>query len=122
MNGPLLTLDFAEVRSHWAWVLVPGIVLIFPGMIPLSPAVVVTVVSVMLLGFLLLIGGAMQFVEAFRAGRWGGFFLHVLAGILDVVLGLFLVARPAVSAVELTILLAAFLFVSGLFRIVFSAS
>jgi len=49
--------------------------------------------------------------------RWGGFFLELFAGILYGVFGLMVVSNPAVSAVALTLLIAVFLMIGGLFRI-----
>jgi uncharacterized membrane protein HdeD (DUF308 family) len=50
--------------------------------------------------------------------RWGGFFLNLLMGIVDIVLGLFFLRHPAIGASVLTLLLAAAFLVGGVFRLV----
>ena len=47
----------------------------------------VTIASVIIFGWLLIVGGAMQAVHAFWRKRWGGFFVDLLTGILYVVAG-----------------------------------
>ncbi len=59
----------------------------------------------------------MEVVSAFWARRWSGFFLHLLGGVLDCVIGLLVVSHPAAAAAALTLLLAAFLMVGGIYRI-----
>jgi uncharacterized membrane protein HdeD (DUF308 family) len=107
-----------ELRRHWGWYLALGIALIILGIIALGNSLLATLASMLVLGWLLIIGGAIQIVQAFRTRDWGGFFLHLLAGILYVVVGVLAVVNPAVSALALTLLLASFFLVVGLFRII----
>ena len=51
-------------------------------------------------------------------GHWAGVFLHLLAAILFGVAGLMMVVRPRPSAEVLTLFVAVFFFVGGLFQIV----
>ena len=44
--------------------------------------VIATLTTVLVFGILLLAGGVVQIVNAFLARNWGGFFLHLLAGLL----------------------------------------
>jgi uncharacterized membrane protein HdeD (DUF308 family) len=91
--------------------------LIVLGTIALGTSVVATLVSVLFIGWLLVIGGAMQAVHAFSVRQWAGFFLRLFAGLLTLIVGLMLVGNPAAGAVSLTLLIAAFFMVGGLFRI-----
>ena len=62
--------------------------------------------------------GATAVVHAFWKERgWSGFFLDLLAGILYVVVGLLIVGNPQGAAIKLTLFIAIFLFVDGIFRI-----
>jgi len=74
------------------------------------------------LRWLLVIGGIMHSVHAFRVHPWGGFTRHLLGGVLSLVVGLLIVANPAAGALSLTLLLAAFFMVGGIFRIVAAVS
>src|SRR5262249_43288839 len=49
---------------------------------------------------------------------WAGFFLLLLAAVLEIVVGCFVVAHPGAAALDLTLVLAAFLLIGGIFRIV----
>ncbi len=56
--------------------------------------------------------------RAFWAGRWGGFLVNLLVGLLYIVTAFFIIDAPLEGAVALTLLLALMFFVSGLFRMV----
>jgi uncharacterized membrane protein HdeD (DUF308 family) len=106
-----------EVRRTWGWFLALGIVLVFLGMMALGRSVLTTLVSVVVFGWFLLLAGILSVVHAFWRRRWGGFLVELFAGILYAVFGLMVVGNPAVSAVALTLLIAVFLMIGGLFRI-----
>jgi uncharacterized membrane protein HdeD (DUF308 family) len=105
-------------ERHRGWVIGLGVALAILGLVALGASVVTTVLSIGVLGLLLVIGGVIQIVQAFYAPRWSGFFLSALAGVLYLVVGGLTVARPVESAVMLTLLLAGFFLVNGLFRLV----
>ncbi|MHB1426917.1 MAG: HdeD family acid-resistance protein [Gemmataceae bacterium] len=107
-----------EVRRTWGWFLALGIVLVLLGMMALGWSVLTTLVSVVIFGWILLLGGILSMIHAFVQRRWGGFFLELFAGILYAVFGLMVVGNPAESAVALTLLIAVFLMIGGIFRIV----
>jgi uncharacterized membrane protein HdeD (DUF308 family) len=108
-----------ELRKNWCWFLGLGIALLVLGTIALGASVAMTIVSVLLFGWLLIVGGLLEAVHAFwREKGWGGFFIDLLTGILYVVVGFMLVANPAASAVALTLIIALFLMFGGIFRIV----
>ena len=106
-----------EVRKHSTWFLVLGIALVILGMIAIGWAVATTIVSVIFLGWLLIIGGVLHVIHGFRHRPWSGFFINLLAGVLYAVAGFVMVANPALAAVTLTLLIAMILIVAGLFRL-----
>lgn len=106
------------LRKRWNWFLVFGIIMMILGALAIASSTFVTMVSMVFLGSLLLIGGVLQILYTFSIRNWSGFFLSLLAGILYAVVGFFLVANPAAGALSLTLLLAAFYIVGGIFRIV----
>jgi uncharacterized membrane protein HdeD (DUF308 family) len=69
-------------------------------------------------GWLLVFSGVAQTILAFQVRDWGGFFLHLLEGLLEFVVGVLLLAKPAAGALVLTLLIAAYLLVGGMFRII----
>ncbi len=105
-----------EVRRHWGSHLALGILLCILGLVAVAYAVSASLVSVLFLGWLLVGSGLFQAILVFRVQRWSGFFLHLLAGVLEVVVGVLLVSAPAETALALTLLLAVYLLVGGSFR------
>src|SRR5262249_23770876 len=77
-----------------------------------------TIFSVIMLGWLLIIGGIFSIVHAFRERQWGGFFIDLLTGLFYCVAGFMMVANPGEAAVTLTLVISMFLIVGGIFRIV----
>ncbi len=55
-----------QVREHSTWFLLMGIALIVFGSIAVASAAVMTIVSVMFLGWLLIIGGLFEVIHGFR--------------------------------------------------------
>lgn len=110
-----------QIHKHWGWFLILGIGLIILGVLAIGAATMTTLLSVLLLGSLLLAGGILQIIYSFWARRWSGFFLTLLAGILYVVVGGLLVTKPVQGALGITLLLAAFYVVSGIFRMIGAA-
>ncbi len=115
-NPPLVNSD--ELRRHSGWFVALGIVLIILGVIALAYNAFTTIASVLVFGWLLMIGGVIEIVHGFQTHRWGGFFLHLLAGLLFLVAGLVFFTNPLAGALSLTLLLGAFFLVGGVFEIV----
>lgn len=107
-----------NLGKRWGWFLGFGIILILLGILAAAGAAVVTEISVLFLGILLLIGGVLQIGYAFWSRHWSGFFISSLAGALYVVVGALFIVNPTASAISLTLLLAAFYLAGGIFRIV----
>lgn len=115
-DGPILG-ELDAVRHHWRWVLASGIAFVSLGAIAFGYSVLVTLASVFVLGWALLFGGIFQTIHAFKVSQWNGFLLELLLAILYMVVGLVLVAHPGAEAMSVTLLIAAFFLVGGLFRV-----
>jgi uncharacterized membrane protein HdeD (DUF308 family) len=116
--------ELQTLQKHWVWFLALGIVMTALGMFAIGSACIatVTVTVTWLFGFLLLGGGIAEIVSSFSAGRWGGTLLHLLIGVLYVMVGLMIIEQPENSAIQLTLIIAIFLMISGVFRIVAALS
>jgi uncharacterized membrane protein HdeD (DUF308 family) len=108
------------LRRIWVGLVVMGILLIIVGTVAISSAFIATLATVMFFGVLLLIGAFFQVATAFWARRWRGFFLHLLAGVLYLIVGVFMLESPVEAALGLTLLVAAGLLVGGILRIILS--
>jgi uncharacterized membrane protein HdeD (DUF308 family) len=71
----LSTTDFGPglrvLRRHWMWFSVLGVVLMILGIAALAASTLTTLISVLFLGWLLVIGGVVQAVHAFGRDRGG---------------------------------------------------
>lgn len=110
------------LRKNWGWFLLLGIGLIILGILAIGASTVTTIVSIIFLGSLLLIGGILQIIYSFWAHQWSGFFLSLLIGILYTLLGISFLHHPEMGALTITLLLAAFFIVAGIFRIVYAST
>jgi uncharacterized membrane protein HdeD (DUF308 family) len=117
--GPILSaVGFDVVQRNWGWFLALGIVQIVLGTIALGEAFLMTIFSVIMLGWLLIIGGISSIVHAFVERQWSGFFIDLLTGLFYAVAGFIMITNPGESAVTLTLVISMFLIVGGIFRIV----
>jgi uncharacterized membrane protein HdeD (DUF308 family) len=105
------------LQKGWKWLLGLGILLVVLGLLLIAAPVVGTLAVAVLIGWFLIIGGIAQIVHAFMEQRWSGFLLELLSGILYGAVGLLLLVYPLAGVEALTLLLAAFLAVEGIFRI-----
>lgn len=110
--------ELDALQGNWLWFLVLGIALIVLGTILLGSPFLASLATAMVFGVMLIIGGLFECVGAFWSRRWSGFFLHLLSGILSVVVGLLLLRRPVEALEVITLLLACFLMVEGIFHMV----
>lgn len=109
--------ELQAIQGKWIWLVVLGMALIVLGIILLGFPVIATLATVTVLGALILVGGGMEVAWAFWCREWSGFFLALLSGILGVVVGLMLLGNPIEGGITLTVLLASFLFVGGIFKV-----
>jgi uncharacterized membrane protein HdeD (DUF308 family) len=107
-----------EIVQYWGWFLAFGIVLVVLGIAAVVRSVTATVVTMAFFGWLLVIACGIEIAQAVMVGHWAGFFYHLLAAILFGVVGVFIVARPVISAEVATVFMALFFLVHGLFLLV----
>src|SRR4030095_14387412 len=98
-----LLVGLEEIRSRWGWYLLLGIILLAIGIVAIGPVFVTSIGSITLLGGLVLLSGLVQALLAFRVRNWSGFFLHLLGGVLEVIVGLLIVASPVTAALAGTV-------------------
>jgi uncharacterized membrane protein HdeD (DUF308 family) len=110
------TLHHLPLQS--GWLLALGIVLVVVGTFAVIVSFAATLATVLLFGWLLLFTGAMEVGYSFHQAKWTGILLHVVNGALSLVAGFLLVANPAAGALILTLLMAMFFMIGGIFRIV----
>jgi uncharacterized membrane protein HdeD (DUF308 family) len=116
-NSPA-ALVFGEARKNWGWLLALGILFFILGIIGLGMSVGLTLVSVLFFGWLVIIGGAFQLVEAFKVKGWKGILWHLLLALVYLFAGGIIVYDPVGGAIALTMFIAAALIAAGVLRII----
>ncbi len=115
VQNPLLT-GMEEIRKSWGWFLAFGILLMLLGAICIIGDVTATFATVLVFGWLLLFSGIIALVHAFGTRNWSGFFLNFLSALFRGFTGYLLIRYPLAGAASLTLILASFFVVSGIFR------
>jgi uncharacterized membrane protein HdeD (DUF308 family) len=107
-----------EVRANWGWLMVMGIALTVLGAVGLYMAGALTIASLWWFGVLTIAGGGLTLADAFRAEGWKAKLWEMLIALLYIAAGMVMLLNPAASAVWFTLFIAAFLFASGILRII----
>jgi uncharacterized membrane protein HdeD (DUF308 family) len=128
MHSPASVLTAADevqaLHKNWMWLLILGIAMVVAGVFAIGWACIatITVAATWVFGFLLLASGIAQIVNSFWVGRWSGMVAHLLIGVFYTLAGFMIIDQPETAAVSLTLLIAIFLMISGIFRIVIGVS
>ena len=109
-----------ELVQYWGWFLAFGVGLLVLGAAAVARSVTATIASMLFFGWLLLLAAGIEIAQAVMVGQWSGFFYHLVAAILFAVTGILLVTRPVISAEVLTIVIAMFFLIGGLFQLIAS--
>jgi uncharacterized membrane protein HdeD (DUF308 family) len=112
--------ELARLKKEWWAFLLLGLLLILGGTACISYPFFTTVGVMVFQGVALMLAGVAIIISAFWTGRWSAFMLQLLFGLLYLVAGFIIADAPIASAAIFTLLLAGFLVVGGVFRIVFS--
>ena len=77
-----------------------GIALMMLGVAAIGSSLIATLATVVIFGILLLLGAIFQVVTAVWGRSWRGSVLHLLAGVLYLIAGLFMIENPVEAAAE----------------------
>lgn len=114
----------STISKHWGWFLLWGILLVILGITAIGATTTATLISVVFLGTLILMSGIVIILDAFTFwwGKWGGFFLDLIIGILYFAVGISLIQSPLLGSISITLFLGIFYLTLGIFRTVYSLS
>ena len=115
--GELQQKMLSHLQKHWKLFAAEGVFFIILGTIAIIIPQVFTVGIALFLGWLLLIGGIVQIIRAVSMIKMPGFSLWFFIGLLQTVVGYFLVAKPAEGAMTLTMLLTLFFGMEGIVKV-----
>src|SRR5690348_16183862 len=100
-------LDAQRLAPNWGWFLALGVVMLLAGLFALGDTVMVTLLSVILIGDALIVGGVFQIIHAFATKEWGAFLFALLCGALYIAGGILIMDEPEHGSLLITIFLLA---------------
>ncbi len=95
-----------------------GVSLICLGVLALASPMLAAVAVNALIGWLIILAGVVHIVVAFHSREAGSVIWRLLVGLAYVAFGGYVIARPALGVVSLTLLLASLFLVEGIFDII----
>lgn len=107
----------AAPASGPGWSIAWGVLLILVGVLAVLMPEVAALATVVTFGWLLLLGGLFELVDAIQARRHKGFGWRVFSGVLTLALGLVILLVPFAGAASLALLVGAILFAGGIVRL-----
>lgn len=116
--GASIADGLGKIHDSWGWFVALGITLIVLGSVCILGDVTATLVSVLAFGWLLIMSAVLALIQAFQVRSWSGFLLFFLSALLRGFAGYLLVRYPLEGEYGLTLLLASFFIVGGVFRAV----
>lgn len=111
-------IDRTVSRSFLGWSTTLGIGMIILGIVTIVFSVLTTFATIILLGAVIIIRGVIEIIYAARSYHHEGFWMSLFGGILALIIGLLILIRPGIAAATITLFIAAFLFISGLYRLI----
>ena len=112
--GPVLK----AARRFSGWLIVAAILFIVLGVFAIIEPALAGVGVALLVGWLLILGGVSHFVSAFEGGGARRVLFQILAGMVFLIGGYYLLMHPLLALGTLTLLLAAVILVAGVCEIV----
>jgi uncharacterized membrane protein HdeD (DUF308 family) len=108
-----------EIRQSTAWSIALGIFLIILGLIAIAAPFFASVAVGLFFGWLLIIGGILQGIYAFRHSRSDrSFAIKILLSVLALIAGILLVVDPLAGVASLTLIIGIYFFIDGIFRVI----
>ena len=108
------------VRRYSLWYLVQGVLLMAAGFLAIIYPAISSVAVIVLLGWLLIISGALQGISLIGAGQVPHFWLQLISVILAVLIGFLFLRDPEQGLLTITLLLIVFFMIEGISKIVFA--
>jgi uncharacterized membrane protein HdeD (DUF308 family) len=108
------------IKRHAGLGMALGIGIAIAGVLAIVSPMVAGLSVTIAVGVLLIVSGVSRLFLAFKMGSFGRGLLMFALGALTLVAGGYLVARPGMGLATLTLVLAAYLFVDGVFEIIYA--
>jgi uncharacterized membrane protein HdeD (DUF308 family) len=106
--------------NNWVLLLIAGLIALVGGVIALFNPIAATLTAVMLAGWILIFVGVIEVIGVFSATGWGARIWSLILGVLTVILGLYIIGNPIISAVVLTWIVGILFLATGATKVVLS--
>lgn len=110
----------STIKRHAGLGMALGIGIVVAGVLAVISPFIAGLSVTIAVGVLLVVSGFSRLFLAFKMGSFGRGLLMFVLGALTLVAGGYLVARPGMGLATLTLVLAAYLFVEGVFEIIYA--
>lgn len=114
MAGPVA----AAVKSASGWSIALGVLMIILGIIAMLAPWEFGIVIALIIGWMAIFNGIAQIIYGVRTHSGGRTLLEVILGIIYIIAGIYLLMHPVGGLLVLTLFLASFLIVYGIFALV----
>ena len=105
------------VKKDATTLIILGVLTVILGVLAMMSPMMAGMAVSMMVGFLLILAGITRTIFAFKAQSWGKGILAFVLGLLTLLVGLAMVFRPVLGLTSLTLVLAAYFFIDGIFEI-----
>jgi len=106
------------IRKNATLAVVTGVVMLVCGALAIGSPLAAGLSVTIFVGAMLAVGGIAQCFLAFRAGAFGKGVMIFVVGLLTAVVGLYLASQPVAGLASITLFLAAYFIVTGIFEAV----
>lgn len=106
-----------KMNKNWKFLLIIGALTLLLGIVGMGMNVTMTIVSIVYIGFFILLGGILHLIDAFIVDGWKNKLFGALIAVTYLIAGLLMIKYPAASAAWFTLFIAAFFLFVGAFRV-----
>ena len=110
----------STIKRHAGLGMALGIAIAIAGVLAIVSPFVAGISVALAVGVLLIAAGVSRLFLAFKMGSFGHGLLVFLIGLLSIAVGGYMLARPGMALATLTLVLAIYFFVDGIFEIIWA--
>ncbi len=120
-SAEVVIVELEELPRKWKLMMALGILMVIAGVMGLYVAVVVTLVTVLFYGGMLMAGGVLSLVHSFQVKekKWHGRMTNILVALLYIGLSIVIFINPVAASAALTLVLGGLFLFIGVLRIVY---
>jgi uncharacterized membrane protein HdeD (DUF308 family) len=107
-----------DVKRDARMMILMGILMVVLGILAMAAPLVTGMAVAMIVGSLVVLGGILQVVLGVKAESWGSRIFGIILGIVALICGFLLIGHPLFSLGFLSLLLAGYFFIDGIFQVV----